>query len=372
MKIILFTSELSEKNGWGRYSLKLAGAFEKFGHEVKVICHQKNEAISGIEQKEFLPNPLSYRWNYFLFFVAAIKVFFSFRSSKDLVVHCLVETYAPTAWLFSLLFGRPLFLTVHGSFGVKPLMYFLPGLMQKFIYLRHKTNIICVSRYTSKRLSAKIGTDLNSTVIHNGVEPNGLDETKARAGFEHTLLGVGAVKKRKGFHLVVEALPKLRQSFSDLKYWIVGDLSDKVYLQGLREKINNLGLEQCIEFFENINDQKLRQLYEKSGLFILTPLSDEYNFEGFGLVYLEANSFGLPVVGMKDNGGEEAIQPGQTGLLAETGSVESVVQAVSKIWGDKQLYQKMSAEALNWAELHSWQRIAGDYLNLYTAENGRD
>ena len=133
MRIILFTSELSEKNGWGRYSLELACVYKKFNHEVIVVCNKanNNEAIAQIE---LLPGPLSYYRNYFLFFLSVIKIVFWIKDGKETVVHCLVETYLPSAWLISKLYSCPLFLTVHGSFGLKPLAFRVVGSIHKKLY----------------------------------------------------------------------------------------------------------------------------------------------------------------------------------------------------------------------------------------------
>ncbi len=368
MIFLFFTDELSEKNGWGRYSLDLVLSLQGLGHQVLVICNHQNNSFPQIKQKELLFNPLNYRLNYLLFWLIALKIYFFTYRSEFTVIHCLVEIYAPIAWFFSVLKRKPMFVTLHGSFGLKPLFYYWPGKLQRFIYRNKRTKIVCISNYTKFRLIKKLGFSPKIQIIPNGVNLSKIGNRQPLLNVRQpiTLLGVGALKQRKGFHLVVEALPKILGFFPEVRYWIVGNQRDKVYVEKLKERIQELGLVDHISFFENISDEKLNDLYCLASLFVLTPLSNEYNFEGFGLVYLEANSFGLPVVGMKDNGGEEAIVHGKTGLLSETGDIDSISESVIKILGDPNIYAMMSANALVWSQNHNWVAISKKYLDFYS------
>jgi len=134
MKILIFTSEMTGKDGWSRYSRDLISSLIRSGHDVKIICHHRDEIFSKLDQYEILSSPLSYRANYLLFWLAALEALFFVRKSKVDIVHCLVETYAPAAWLYSKLVGKSFFLTVHGSFGLKPLTFRFAGWLQKKVY----------------------------------------------------------------------------------------------------------------------------------------------------------------------------------------------------------------------------------------------
>ena len=368
MKVIFFTEELAEKNGWGRYSLDLINSLKSLGLEVEVICHRLAPQVKNVKQHQLLPSSLSYRSNYFLFWLTVLKGFFRLRKLKGSIIHCAVETYAPTAWCLSLLTSWPMFLAIHGSFGVKPFKYFWFGLVQKIVYQSKKVKIICGSHFTQKIILSRITKLIKSFVIPHGVNLSNLSKSRdiKNISLLPVVLGVGAVKKRKGYHLVVEALPKIVKIFPDFKYWIVGNQGDKLYVDSLKARIKELKLTDHITFFENISDQKLNNLYQQADLFVLTPTSDEYNFEGFGLVYLKANAHGLPVIGMKGSGAEEAIVHGQTGFLADINDSESVADLIIKVLKDDNLYSKMSKAGITWAKDHSWDKIAVKYLNLYT------
>jgi len=365
-RILLVTNELSEQSGWGRLSLDFSLSLAEAEVEVVVLCHKINPAFSQIKQIGGLADPLSYRRNYFLFWWPAVKTWFFLKKYQPELVHGLVETYTPTAWLLSKLYRCPLALTIHGSFGIKPLAYFFFGLTQKWIY-RQADKIICISQYTKRRLEEAVGLLSQIVVIPNGINLSKWTVAESRNYIKTppVLLGVGALKNRKGFHLVIEALPQLVKKFPGLEYWIVGDQSDKGYVRRLNQLITKFNLVKNIKFFERIADEKLNELYQQASVFVLTPLSDYYNFEGFGLVYLEANIAGLPVVGSYDNGGEEAILDGRTGFLSKANDPADIARCVEEALKDPILYARMSRESIAWAKNHDWQVIIKDYLDVY-------
>lgn len=367
MKILLITNRLSFSSGWERYSRDLAESLNESGHEVFVLCQEYGQDSFEIEQKKAMPDPLSYWRNYFLFYLPVLKNLFFLVKKKPDVIHCLIETYLPTAWLLSFVLRRPLVATVHGSFGLKPLAFKLIGAIQKKVY--HATKkIICISHHTQDRLLSKVPDLDNIKIIPNGIYiKNNMMLNNIRSSFsDHpVLLGVGALKQRKGFHLVIESLPKVLKIFPGLKYWIVGSQKDIHYVSALRARIKELGLINHVEFFENISDKKLNDLYNQANIFVLTPVSDEYNFEGFGLVYLEANVRGLPVVGMLGNGGEDAIKSGVSGFLAKAGNVSDISGIIISILSNDVLYNRLSKSSILWAQEFNWSKIVMKYIETY-------
>jgi len=367
MKILLVTNELSEQSGWGRYSLDLANHLKLADHELVVVCRKINPVFSEFEQIALLPDPLDYKKCYLFFWLYLSKIFeHRGKLKKADLIHCVVETYLPFSTIYSFFARVPLLATVHGSFGVKASRQSVYCLVQSLCYSWAK-KIVCVSHYTEKRLLA-VFPRVKTVVIPNGVDLKNFlfDNNELSKSLDNPILiGVGAIKNRKGFHLVVKALPDILKKFPKLKYYIVGRPEEMGYLKYLKDLICELNLEEHVVFFHNLTDEELKKLYEQASVFILTPISDEYNFEGFGLVYLEANAYGLPVVGSYDNGGEEAIASGKTGFLAKANDVESTSEEVINLLSDFSRYATMSREALSWAKAHSWETIASQYMQIY-------
>ena len=69
-----------------------------------------------------------------------------------------------------------------------------------------------------------------------------------------------------------------------------------------------------IDFLGDLKDEKLRNIYQESDIFILPSLPRAKSVEGFGFVYLEASSNGIPVIAHQTGGVEDAVLHNKTGF----------------------------------------------------------
>ena len=122
--------------------------------------------------------------------------------------------------------------------------------------------------------------------------------------------------------------------------------------------------EDNIKFIE-ADDQELINLYHHADIFLLTPVNIGNHFEGFGLVYLEAGACGVPSVGSKGCGAEDAIKDNQTGFLVEQNNIKKTSESILKILQDKNLRQKLSQEARALAQSMSWKTTSQNLIRLY-------
>ncbi len=168
--------------------------------------------------------------------------------------------------------------------------------------------------------------------------PADSEEVLARLGI-HTpyILTVARLVARKGLDDLIRAVAELtRQSGEpDVRLVIVGDGPERKPLETLAKKLG-VGA----KFLGAIPDDDVRALYSRADLFALTPKELPGDYEGFGIVYLEAALFGLPVVGTKTGGVAGAVQNGVTGILAEPNNPESIAQALATLITDKALAQQ--------------------------------
>ena len=83
--------------------------------------------------------------------------------------------------------------------------------------------------------------------------------------------------------------------------------------------------------------------------------------EGFGIVVLEANICGVPAIGSKNTGIEDAIVHNKTGKLVNPYSSEEILDAINQILNNK---EKFSLDAIEWAHRHNWENIVSQYLQV--------
>ncbi len=126
-------------------------------------------------------------------------------------------------------------------------------------------------------------------------------KTKYQLANKKIILTVSRLVKRKNISEVVTAVAQLIFSFPNLVYVIVGEGPER---QTLEQKINKF--KDNILLIGSVDKEELSAWYYLCDIFVLTPLADQVDVEGFGIVYLEALSLAKPVVASKVGGVEEA------------------------------------------------------------------
>jgi phosphatidylinositol alpha-1,6-mannosyltransferase len=179
------------------------------------------------------------------------------------------------------------------------------------------------------------------------------------------ILSVGDVRERKGYHIFIPAFAKTLEKFPDLNYIIIGFKQDNDYTKKIQAMIKRGRLEHRIHLLEDIGDDYLEELYAHAELFVLLPVNVGYDFEGFGLVFLEAAINGLPSVTTKGNGSEDAVIDGKTGLTVAQNNIDEATAAIEKILSDPNLKNSMSHKAREFAGKMSWEDVCRRYIEIY-------
>lgn len=180
-----------------------------------------------------------------------------------------------------------------------------------------------------------------------------------------TLLSVGDLKPRKGQHFSLAAFAKVKTRFPEARYWIVGSYSpEQPYFQQMQQFVAEYHLT-GVQFLGAISDKELSRCYREATLFVLTPQEEKLNFEGFGLVYLEAGAYGLPVVATRTGGVPNAVLDGETGILVEQGDIEGIAAAILSLVTNPQELKRMGSANRTWSETLTWQHFAAEHLQAY-------
>jgi phosphatidylinositol alpha-1,6-mannosyltransferase len=167
--------------------------------------------------------------------------------------------------------------------------------------LNNSTGVICCSNFTAQHVVDKFAPSAAVHTINPGVEdrffeeknPGALRQKLGLAG-KTVLLTVGRLIERKGHELVIRSLKKLIELVPDVHYLVVGD-------GPVREKLEKTaaqcGVSNLVSFTGSVGDAVLPSYYHAADLFIMVPRQlGTKDIEGFGIVYLEANAAGLPVI----------------------------------------------------------------------------
>jgi phosphatidylinositol alpha-1,6-mannosyltransferase len=169
---------------------------------------------------------------------------------------------------------------------------------------------------------------------------------------KRVLLTVARLVKRKGHAIVLDAVAKLAPKMRDLRYLIVGEGPER---EQLERQCGALGIAENVIFAGHTPDELLVDFYNLCDAFIMINRESRGDVEGFGMVFLEANAAGRPVIGGHSGGAAQAVVQGVTGLLVNPDSPEEAAAAIEQLMKDEAMRRRMSETGLRRARQEfSW------------------
>lgn len=195
--------------------------------------------------------------------------------------------------------------------------------------LRHAHRILCVSEYTRRQMLRFMPTLHPEQVV---IVPNTLDPDFALptppplpVGPGPRILSVGRLTTDdtyKGFDTLIESMPLVRENLPTASLRIAGGGNDETRLRELAAQHGGPGV---VDLLGRISDAQLREEYERCDLFALPSRK-----EGFGLVYLEAMSYGKPCLAARAGGAPEVVDH-QVGELVHYGHLDEIADAIVRL-----------------------------------------
>lgn len=356
MHIGFVTSALSSDDGWARYSKSLIESVVK--HANVSVLVEKNVANESKLPNVFqvLP-PSSFHPRVQLQVYKNVK---KHLKGADLV-HSLIEPFAPGAAKGAKSIGAKFLMTLHGTYSVPPSN---PFSVRRFLlkYAYHATSMTTTgSKYTEQKTREQVKFG-ECRFIPNGVDTASFHLVEGAISVHPFLLTVGAVKPRKGADITLEAFGLLKDEFPTLELKIVGDISNAGFVEKLKKRAEELGVSSRVHILGKISDQELLELYNTCTAFVLAARDSDGQFEGFPMVFYEANACGAPVITTRGFGSEYAIKDGQNGFLTEMEHPEQIAECAKKLLSTENLRMQMKSFALQEAENHTWDNIASRFL----------
>lgn len=230
--------------------------------------------------------------------------------------------------------------------------------------LRRAHPLITITRANAERLHG-LGLP-GARVVYPGTDPQRFHPPPDRLSSPLTLLTVSRLVSRKGIDTVIQALPALLDTFSDLQYQIIGEGPDRPRLEALAR---SLQVQDSVRFLGRATEDELPVCYRRAHVFVMPAreIPGDASVEGFGIVYLEASASGLPVVAGRSGGAVEAVKDGETGLLVPPDDPEALAQGLHRLLSSPALRDRMGRAGRRWAtEEMNWDRAARQVHALLT------
>lgn len=214
-------------------------------------------------------------------------------------------------WIASRLTRKPYVVILHGmDFDLARRSFWKKFLLTHI--LKNAKSIVTNSKALDKEVSTftkRIDIHVVYPTVSDAlVEGSHFIKAKHQDKEKTRLLTVGRLVDRKGHMKVLEIV----KQDPTLEYTIVGDGLMKTEIKIF---IEDNHLEDRVEILSSIADRKLPDIYAKSDIFVMPTTKTDEDREGFGIVYIEAQLFGLPVIATLHPGVDEAILDNKTGML---------------------------------------------------------
>jgi len=354
MKILIFN--------WRDIKHPQAGGAELFFHELakrwsalgnKVIwisggwknC-QKTENIDGIniiragkEESLYLLAPIEYlrlkeKPDIIIDVENGIPFFSPFFSSKKKILH--IHHIHRDVWFRQ------------EGFPLAHIGWFLETKLMPLVY-RSKA-IVTISNSSREEIKEE-GLRNVLGVVNPGIElPKYKQYKKDKSP---TVLFLNRIKKYKGIDTFLEAASELKNT--SIKFTVAGsgDYLDEAKEHASKKRLNN------VHFLGRVSEAKKRELMQKSWVFINPSFK-----EGWGIVNIEANYFGTPVIGSNVSGIKDSVVEGKTGLLFKYGDSKDLAEKIMRIIEDRKLRKNMEKHGKHWASKFNWDTKAKEYLMI--------
>jgi phosphatidylinositol alpha-1,6-mannosyltransferase len=221
----------------------------------------------------------------------------------------------------------------------------------------HSERVVTISRYSARLIEALGCPRDRVRQIPLGYDAGRLEDAslgRPRAEMPLTerlglvgkpwILTVARLDDRyKGVDMMLRALPGIAAAVPGVRYVVAGDGRTRPELERLA---SDIGCRSRVSFLGRVNDAELASLYAECSLFALMSRDrpQDGGAEGFGLVFLEAGSFGRPVLGGNSGGIPDAVRDGVTGLLADPENVEEIAAKATRLLTDAPLAERLGRQ----------------------------
>lgn len=267
---------------------------------------------------------------------------------------CISGIWYPEGLIAALAGARPHIILAHGAELFPPLQTWRRPLWAwlRRIVLTSADIVIANSQYTAQLVrsftpAANVAA-VPLAVDHNIFVPNNRTQARTQWGIDErlrVLCSVSRVHRFKGHDMVLHALATLPSAMrADFTYLVAGQGPALVDLQALA---NQLGVADQVRWLGFVSEEQLPSLYQAADLFVLTTRETPtaQAVEGFGLVFLEAQACGTPVIGTRTGGIPDAVTHGDGGWLIEQDDIDALTENLCKLYADPTAFAAMGKRA---------------------------
>ena len=316
-----------------------------------------NEIIEGIHFK-YIGLPLTRKISQliFRFPLFYFLVFWTYVTQFKGKIDVVVDEVHGIPFLTPLYVREKIIVYIHEVAGeIWDLMYPFPinkigHFIEKLLYLPYK-KIKFVASPSATRDLLNLGFNKNQiTTLTYGITAPVVKAVPQKAK-DLTIIFLNRLVKMKGPERAIDIFAKVHKVDKTAKLIFIGD-GEPDFKDKLREKIKNSGLSKSVSFVGFVSEPEKFKILSKAHVLLNTSFK-----EGWGLVNIEANRMGTPVIAYKVKGNEDSVQTGVSGFVFNVGEEDKMAQKIVEIKKDEQIRKS----AIKYSNTFNWEIISNNF-----------
>lgn len=368
MNILFIALDFKPKiGGGGEYAYQLVKHLHSFGENMMVLC-QTTEGDEEFDQN--IPFKVK-RFNYIYKnkILGQYKIFKEIRDAikehqAELIISNNLNSEGHLSWLLSRMFRIPHYIFTY-AYGweidrrirkktPKGILRALIQILKSNIAIKKSDKVYCLGPAVRELIIKKTGIPYSKIEL----SPPGISDEflkranekisdfpspdlKKRLKDKRIIFTLARLVERKGIDMILQALPKVKEKFSNVFYIIGGDGPYREYLE---ELMRNLNLKNDVLFTGFISEEEKHFYYSRAEIFVMPNRELPGELEGFGIVFLEANAYRKPVIAGNSGGAVDAVLNGKTGLLVNPFDAVEIANAIIYLLENKEYAQKLGQQ----------------------------
>lgn len=223
--------------------------------------------------------------------------------------------------------------------------------------LKQSDNVNCVSRALANDLRALLPELNNVEVLYAGLDISTIKNTIPEKIKDHYIFSLRRLDSSKGVDLLIKAFSLIKEKFPKLYLVIAGEGPEE---QNLKQLAQDYCLADRVLFIGTVDLKRGIALLKGADVTVVPSIS-----EGGGLVNIEAQAAGCPVIASRVGGIPEYVKENESGLLFKSGNYAELADKISDVLSDKSLRLKIIEGGYEHSKLFDWNVLAPQYVNLY-------
>lgn len=221
--------------------------------------------------------------------------------------------------------------------------------LEPIFFLCYKNTQFATGSYSAKVDVAKMNIPLRSITVwpHGVIVPK--IKRKKQKEKSKTICFLGVLSKDKGILDAIRCFKILSGKDEGYQFWIIGKPETEHFGLMIKKLVKKLQLEKKIKFWGFVSKNKKFELLATSHVLINPSVR-----EGWGLVNIEANAVGVPVVSYNAAGLIDSVKNNYSGIFVKKNDAKSLAEVIENLIENKPKYLRLSKTAILWSDQFKW------------------